>query len=676
MKTITKQKHILLICLLLLNILLSTLVIVYDKYWYIFIVILAAGSLTNSINTILLIYIKLSKWVQVHLINKLKNREQYILNDNQITNDKFIYILPCYNETEGELNNTIYSILGQSKVEAHSKLLVIICDGKINSESGKGLRTDKILTNIIFKDYIKESVDYANAYRTWNYDENKINKWNNLEFYSGEIKGLKFLIIVKSINLGKRDSLTLIRRLCNYYNNSISTSTSNITSTDISTTTPDNKDNLNTYSQYFAQDLLIYIQNIFNDVSIHSKIVLPISYIIGTDADTILDTNCSSELISSIRDSTNADSNTESKVVGVVGFVDIVKNWNPLVIYQYCEYLYAQCLRRQIQSIVTKKVNCLSGCVQLIKVCDETCGNKILDAFNRLPEENEHIFNHIRSYASEDRNHICLMFSMFPYVETLQNIKAISYTNVPNTLIKFIRQRKRWCAGASCNDILLIFNKKHNKWERIQSLINVIIFSLTIFIFISTIIFIISIVKYPTILMLQLSTIMILPALYSLMIPFAIYNEGTTMSKKLYNIIYYYSGFILYNSIGSLLNIIVYLYTLYYLDDLNWNSKKINSLDTKLSLDTKTILDTKINTTIKKNSLSTRRNTTIKKNTINDLINFISIDNDPEYIENISSNINVYSNNSYSNSNSNSNTDTDNNNIIKNKSSFSSSSYV
>ena len=146
------------------------------------------------------------------------------------------------------------------------------------------------------------------------------------------------------------------------------------------------------------------------------------------------------------------------------------------------------------------------------------------------------------------------------------------------------------------------------------------------------------------------------------------------MSKKLYNIIYYYSGFILYNSIGSLLNIIVYLYTLYYLDDLNWNSKKINSLDTKLSLDTKTILDTKINTTIKKNSLSTRRNTTIKKNTINDLINFISIDNDPEYIENINSNINVYSNNS--NSNSDSNTDTDNNNIIKNKSSFSSSSYV
>jgi hypothetical protein len=46
------------------------------------------------------------------------------------------------------------------------------------------------------------------------------------------------------------------------------------------------------------------------------------------------------ELLTSIK---NADPST----LGVVGFVDIVKEWNssniwkPLVIYQYCEYLYA-----------------------------------------------------------------------------------------------------------------------------------------------------------------------------------------------------------------------------------------------------------------------------------------------------------------------------------------------
>jgi chitin synthase len=448
MKTITKQKHILLLCLIILNVLLSALVIIYDKYWYIFIIILASGSAINSINTILLIYIKLYKWIKNCTISD--NENIYILNGientntntnanaitNKNTNEKFIYVLPCYNETENELNNTINSILEQSNVENYNKLLVVICDGKINSESGKGLRTDKILTNIIFKDYIKEKVEYEKAYKTWNYDyKNNIDEWNNLEIHLGKIKGLKFIIIIKPVNLGKRDSLTLIRRICNYYNNSI-----NIT---------ENIFNLNIYLQYLSSDLLIFIDIIFNKIFKKQKI----SYIIGTDADTILDTNCTSELISSIiknknynttdyntTDYNTTKTNTESIIVGVVGFVDVVKSWNPLVLYQYCEYLYAQCLRRRVQSIITKKVNCLSGCVQLIRVCKETCGNEILDAFNRLPKENEHIFNHIRSYASEDRNHICLMFSMFPYVETIQNIKAIAYTNVPDTLIKFIRQ--------------------------------------------------------------------------------------------------------------------------------------------------------------------------------------------------------------------------------------------
>ena len=73
-------------------------------------------------------------------------------------------------------------------------------------------------------------------------------------------------------------------------------------------------------------------------------------------------------------------------LVGVVGIVDIVKNWyNPLVMYQYCEYLYAQFLKRKTQSVITNKVNCLSGCVQILKVCEENCGEIILSTFNYCP---------------------------------------------------------------------------------------------------------------------------------------------------------------------------------------------------------------------------------------------------------------------------------------------------
>ena len=309
-----------------------------------------------------------------------------------------------------------------------------------------------------------------------------------------------------------------------------------------------------------------------------------ISYIIGTDADTILDNNCSSALINKI-------ANEDSQTVGIVGIVDIVKTWNPLVIYQYYEYLYAQCLKRYIQSNITHKVSCLSGCVQLITVCKETCGNDILNEFNKLPKENENILHHIRSYASEDRNHVCLMFSMYPYVKTFQSLEAISYTNVPNTLMKFIRQRKRWCAGAATNDLLLLANVKHNKWERIQSFVNVLMFCLTIFVYIATIVFLIAIINSPTYLMLYLSIIMLIPVLYSLYIPIGIYNGGEREINRNYKykfikIIYYWSGFILYYILGPCISLIVNIYTFYYLDDLNWNGKHIinNDIDIECNL--------------------------------------------------------------------------------------------
>ena len=101
---------------------LSALTIVYRDYWYVFIIILCLASLINSINVVLITF------------NYL--RKKIVKNDNNNMNNslkcKYIYVLPCYNETEKELKNTIESIYSQSKVEQHTKILTIICDGKID----------------------------------------------------------------------------------------------------------------------------------------------------------------------------------------------------------------------------------------------------------------------------------------------------------------------------------------------------------------------------------------------------------------------------------------------------------------------------------------------------------------------------------------------------------------
>ena len=396
------QKYVIILSLIGINTILATNALIYLNKWYIFLIFLALSTIIININIILL------------LLNKLKNilLENNIKKNIEYNTKKIIQLLPCYNESKNEMLNTINSLVSQENKYNNDIILLIICDGKFN--------THNVLLDI-FSNYITYAKNFVNAYKTWD------NMWNNLEVYSGFYNDVKFIIFIKDKNIGKRDSITLIRKSLYYYNNQ------------------DNLD-INNIKDFFD---VTFLQNIFKLYDNPTK--NHIDFIFGVDADTILDNNCCDNLLDAYY---NFD---DSNLVGIVGMVDIVKNWyNPLVYYQYTEYLYAQCLKRKVQSEITNKVNCLSGCNQLLKVCKETCGDDILKIFNRLPDKEENIINHILSYASEDRNHICLMFQLYPYVRTIQATNAIAYTNVPQNLIKLLRQRKRWSLGSSVNDMILI----------------------------------------------------------------------------------------------------------------------------------------------------------------------------------------------------------------------------
>jgi chitin synthase len=251
-----------------------------------------------------------------------------------------------------------------------------------------------------------------------------------------------------------------------------------------------------------------------------------------------------------------------------VGFVSVVKNENAsfLNLYQNAEYIFAQCLKRRLQSLLTKKVSCLSGCVQIIKICEELCGEKILNAFNYLPKSEENIFKHILSYASEDRNHICLAFSLYPHILTIQRLDALAYTKVPEKLSIFLSQRRRWSLGATLNDILLIFKPNIVFLERLNAFINVFTFCLFPFILIASIYFIIALITNRNLLLLYLSIPMIIPFVYGLSIPF--------FFKKDIKILYFYFGFLIYSTVGFLLNMIIGLYSIYHMDVLKWGKTR------------------------------------------------------------------------------------------------------
>lgn len=604
---IKKEKYLLISFLVCINALLSTLATVYPSQWYVFLIILALSSSINSINVLLILGYKLKKYFENHTIINTNNENITAINiDNRITSInsgtiiiskpyRIIYVVPCYNETHDEIARTIKSIFEQKNPCGYSRQLVVICDGKIPRKNKNDPRLDEILVNDIFKDQILDKHIFVNAYKTWD------NKLNNLELYTGKLNNeLDFILIIKPINYGKRDSLALVRNLLYYYNKYVdnfnktldfhSSNTlygnANGTIIDVDKVQSIKKDLENgDIDLYFMSTIIDNLnQSSLNPLTNKSIFELSkIDFLIGTDADTILDSNCTVELI-------NAISSTDDTCIGVVGYVDIdlsETKFNPLVMYQYAEYTFAQYLKRFMQSKITHKVNCLSGCVQLLKICDETCGTKLMNAFNRLPAKDENIFNQIRSYASEDRNHLSHMFALTPYVTAIQAEKAIAYTHVPTTLEHFFRQRKRWTAGATSNDMLLVMNSKHNLWERINSASNIIIYAVSPFVFVATVEFIIAIVYRASFLMLYLSIIMIIPLLYSLSIPLIKYKTNDTLKKSTItatrDALYYYICMMVYIIYGSILNLCVYIYTFWHLDDLNWNMIKLNNNDSATS---------------------------------------------------------------------------------------------
>jgi len=313
--------------------------------------------------------------------------------------------------------------------------------------------------------------------------------------------------------------------------------------------------------EYISYELNKIINDEFNN-NFNNKI----DYIYGTDADTVLNEYCIANLM------IDMNNNSDNDIVASVGFVDVnIKKWyNPLILYQYVEYIYAQNLRRKFQSNFTKKVNCLSGCNQLIKICKETCGKDILEIFNKKPIDGSNIFDMIISTASEDRNHITLMFQLYPYIKTIQTVNSIVYTNVPDNINKFLIQRKKWNLGAIFNDILLIKNKNHTFIERFQSLINVFTNIINIFIVFATGLFIYAIIHNPSMLMLYLSIPILILLLHMLIIPFNYYKMSSRTK-------YYYLGLPAYIIIGPFLSFIQYIYTCYNIDNFNWNKKEIKN---------------------------------------------------------------------------------------------------
>ncbi|AGE55527.1 chitin synthase [Acanthocystis turfacea Chlorella virus MN0810.1] len=323
----------------------------------------------------------------------------------------FFTLVPAYREDETELLNTFNSLKEQEGIE-ELNTIVVICDGDFEAAAA---------SRKIFNDGV--SMDISNAYYDWN------NEPNDIELRKGVWNGINYILIIKKRNVGKRDSLVVVRTLA--YNHLKNTSD---------------------HSMKMDPKL----------ISFWNTNMPRAEYIIGTDADTHYKSDAFIKMLDDL-DGSGAD--------GAVGYihVDNVKSgfW---IWYQRIEYAIAQHVRRLSQSRVYERVSCLSGAFQILRI-ETTCTKEILMNFNKPPNPYV-LYSLLVSIFSEDRRHCLEALRVNNKLRFRQVLDAVSFTTPPVSLSVFLSQRRRWSLGASFNEAYMSIMVNTNIFERLWGLVD------------------------------------------------------------------------------------------------------------------------------------------------------------------------------------------------------------
>ncbi|KAI1393199.1 glycosyltransferase family 2 protein [Hypoxylon trugodes] len=445
------------------------------------------------------------------------------------TPEEMVLLMPCYNETFEECSRSLDSLVNQVNISHHKQAIMVVCDGKVRGP-GMEKTTGDYLNQDIFVEQIERKMIRA-AYVAWD------GQSMDVEVTRGIYKGVPYFCIVKQQNQGKRDSLIVARSFV--YN----------------------------FNVRHSQPKVIFNPDFFKamtDFLVKDAGIKHVEFLIGMDADTVFAHDCISHLVTEAH---------YPNTVGVCGYVAVdfsTHKWNMWSIYQSAEYTIAQGLRRLHQSLCTKKVSCLPGCCQLLRVCEETCGDFILiQEFGYHPKPTDGIIKRIRATASEDRNHVCLMLMTFPKARTRQALRAYAFTDVPHSLSVFLSQRRRWTLGATGNDLMLFIESsiRFNLWERIVAFCNCLTWLLNFFVIASLACMIYAFMHQPFWVIMIFASIMIIPLCYY--VGLAVWLCKNSLERRQYLL-----GLAIFTTCGPFINICVTFYACIYMDNFGWGKTR------------------------------------------------------------------------------------------------------
>lgn len=250
------QKYALILGMVATNATLIWASIYYTDHYYLFLPFLSANTFLQASFALGIIVSVTSTWIYRRVCN--------IKDEEPVSPEKFVMVLPCYNEDRNEIETSLDSLIHQEKIDKHPRMIMVIVDGNAKAP-GETKTTQDFLLNDIFQN--GQRTVFENGYCA------RDGLFMAVTIQEGIYKGVPYVMIGKRYNQGKRDSLCFVRSFLYHYRN--------------------RSQNLPTM---FNPDLFDYLGSVLTNNGLDT-----VDYLCGMDGDTVFEKDCVWELIKSMR---------------------------------------------------------------------------------------------------------------------------------------------------------------------------------------------------------------------------------------------------------------------------------------------------------------------------------------------------------------------------------------
>ena len=358
---------------------------VFDFFIYVFVGIIGILILSNVVSSIIFYH-----------FNKYKKNVKQVEDNEVEINDNVFVLATLYKESKEDIEQMINSLADD---DYKNLCVMLVLDGEYCVD---------ILFNEIF------SIDPNILQYSVNLDG------NDVKYVLHISKGTKYLIVVKSVNQGKKHSQCIFYDMININHNP---------------------------QEYMTHPLIPFVKYLNQRLDINSY-----KYVLLLDGDTIIENNKTIEKMVHIM-------NTYPNFMAICGTTHVLnKNTNLITMSQTFEYFTSHLLLKLYETIIFNTL-VMSGCFSMLRLRTDhgvLINEPILEEYNKIPtnlvEDNLIKFG-------EDRYLTSILINTYADYKIKYIPEINCYTDVPVTIKNLVLQRQRWTNSLLACHIYLLKSK-------------------------------------------------------------------------------------------------------------------------------------------------------------------------------------------------------------------------